>query len=90
MKLGEQLLQDHKDTLIERIWMKGPGKAFTLPDLFTDDEWRAMSGTDHQNLGKAFYAAIRQPPFENICPTDYPMNPAQQYVHFEPRKKSTS
>jgi hypothetical protein len=88
MKMGEQLLGEHRDLLVDRIWKKGSGKAFTLPDLFSEDEWEAMSGTEHQNLGKAFYAAIRQRPFEHICPTDHPVKPDQEYVRFEPRRKS--
>ena len=89
MKLGDKLLGEHQDLLVERIWQKGPGKAFTLPDLFTPAEWEQMSGTEHQNLGKAFYAAIRAEPFEQICPTDYPMKPNQEYVRFESRRKSS-
>ncbi len=88
MKMGDQLLEEHRDLMIERIWQKGPGKAFTLPDLFSSDEWEAMSGPEHQNLGKSFFAAIRQSPFEHICPTDYPMKPNQEYARFEPRRKA--
>ncbi|WP_180287340.1 DUF1413 domain-containing protein [Puniceibacterium antarcticum] len=81
------LLSKYRKHIEDSIWRIGTGKAFVLEDLFCPQAWAEMSDTDHQVLGKAFYASIRKEPFENVCPTDYPVNP-QEYVRFEPRGRT--
>ncbi|MCL1824916.1 MAG: single-stranded DNA-binding protein [Betaproteobacteria bacterium] len=43
---------------VDSVRNKEAGSEFTLVDLFSDEDWKTLSGGDRKNLGKGFRKAV--------------------------------